>query len=57
MPLVIGTRGSRLALAQAERVCRLLAARDVEVETSLIRTRGDEETGSPSTRSVGRGSS
>ena len=47
MPLVIGTRGSRLALAQTERVCRLLAARDVEVETALIRTRGDEETGVP----------
>ena len=47
MPLVIGTRGSRLALAQAERVCRLLAAREIEVETSLVRTRGDEETGVP----------
>jgi hydroxymethylbilane synthase len=47
MPLVIGTRGSRLALAQAERVCRLLAAREVDVETALIRTRGDEETGVP----------
>ncbi len=47
MPLVIGTRGSKLALAQAERVCRLLAGQGHEVETALIRTRGDEETGVP----------
>ena len=47
MPLVIGTRGSRLALIQAERVCRLLAGSEVEVETAIIRTRGDEETGVP----------
>lgn len=47
MPLVIGTRGSKLALAQAERVLRLLAGQGHEVETALIRTRGDEETGVP----------
>ncbi len=47
MPLVIGTRGSKLALAQAERVCRLLAGQGVEVETSIIRTKGDEEAGLP----------
>jgi len=47
MPLVIGTRGSRLALAQAERVARILAGQGVEVETSIIRTRGDEDTGLP----------
>jgi hydroxymethylbilane synthase len=45
MPLVIGTRGSRLALLQTERVCRILAGQELEVETILIRTRGDEETG------------
>ena len=47
MPLRIGTRGSRLALAQAEMVCRALAAQGVEVETSIIRTKGDEVTGVP----------
>ena len=47
MPLVIGTRGSKLALLQTERVCRILAGQGVEVETAIIRTRGDEETGVP----------
>jgi hydroxymethylbilane synthase len=47
MPLVIGTRGSKLALHQAERVCRILAGQGVEVETEIIRTRGDEDTGIP----------
>ncbi|HMA05619.1 MAG TPA: hydroxymethylbilane synthase [Methanomicrobiales archaeon] len=47
MPLVIGTRGSKLALLQAERVCRLLAGQGVEVETVIVRTRGDEETEVP----------
>ncbi|HMK16166.1 MAG TPA: hydroxymethylbilane synthase, partial [Methanomicrobiales archaeon] len=47
MPLVIGTRGSKLALNQTERVCRLLAGSGVEVETAIIRTKGDEDTGLP----------
>ena len=47
MPLRIGTRGSRLALAQTEMACRALAAQGVEVETSIIRTKGDEVTGVP----------
>jgi hydroxymethylbilane synthase len=47
MPLRIGTRGSRLALAQAEMACRALARQGVEVETVLIRTKGDEVTGVP----------
>jgi hydroxymethylbilane synthase len=47
MPLVIGTRGSKLALNQAERVLRALAAQGVEVETAIIRTKGDEDTGVP----------
>jgi hydroxymethylbilane synthase len=47
MHLVIGTRGSKLALNQAERVCRALASQGVEVETAIIRTKGDEETGVP----------
>lgn len=47
MPLVIGTRGSKLALLQAEKVCRILAGQGVEVETVIIRTRGDDDTGVP----------
>ena len=47
MPLRIGTRGSKLALNQAERVCRLLAGQGVEVETVIVRTQGDEDTGLP----------
>jgi hydroxymethylbilane synthase len=47
MPLRIGTRGSRLALVQTERVCRLLSEKGIEVETSIIRTRGDEVTEIP----------
>jgi len=47
MPLRIGTRGSRLALAQAEMACRALARQGVEVETVIIRTKGDEVTGVP----------
>ena len=47
MPLVIGTRGSKLALLQTERVCRILAGEGVEVETVIVRTQGDDDTGVP----------
>ncbi|MDD1657179.1 MAG: hydroxymethylbilane synthase [Methanomicrobiales archaeon] len=47
MPLRLGTRGSRLALAQAEMACRALSAQGVEVETVIIRTKGDDVTGVP----------
>jgi len=47
MPLVIGTRGSKLAMRQTERVCRALAGQGVEVETVIIRTQGDDDTGVP----------
>jgi len=47
MPLVIGTRGSKLALLQTERVARILAGQGVEVETVIIRTQGDDEVGVP----------
>ena len=47
MPLKIGTRGSRLALIQTERVCRLLSEKGIQVETSIIRTHGDEVTSVP----------
>jgi len=47
MSLVIGTRGSRLALAQAEKVCTLLAAEDIRTELVIISTQGDTATGVP----------
>ncbi|MGC9434845.1 MAG: hydroxymethylbilane synthase [Methanomicrobiales archaeon] len=47
MPLRIGTRGSSLALAQTEQVCRALAGRGVEVETVIISTHGDSATDVP----------
>ena len=41
---IIGTRGSKLALAQAEQVKRelLLAYPDLEVELRIIKTKGDK---------------
>ncbi|HOT94422.1 MAG TPA: hydroxymethylbilane synthase [Methanoregulaceae archaeon] len=47
MPLVIGTRGSALALAQAERVRRLLKSAGIETDLKVIATAGDEVTGVP----------
>jgi hydroxymethylbilane synthase len=41
MPLRIGTRGSRLALAQAAEVAEALRARDIETEVVPIVTAGD----------------
>ncbi|HJJ66222.1 MAG TPA: hydroxymethylbilane synthase [Methanocorpusculum sp.] len=40
----IGTRGSKLALAQTKRVVDLLAANGVEAEVEIISTRGDRVT-------------
>ncbi len=37
----VGTRGSRLAMAQADKVCRMLRERGVEAERVIIRTSGD----------------
>jgi hydroxymethylbilane synthase len=47
MSLRIGTRGSQLALAQTERVCKALTQMGIEVETAIIRTKGDTNTGVP----------
>lgn len=47
MSIKIGTRGSKLALAQTEIVCRTLSERKVEVETVIIRTQGDTNTTAP----------
>ena len=43
----IGTRGSRLALAQAEKVCRLLRENGVEASPFIIKTSGDIHTSEP----------
>ncbi|MBP2145069.1 hydroxymethylbilane synthase [Methanofollis sp. W23] len=45
MSLIIGTRGSTLALAQTERACKALNNMGIEVETAVIRTKGDADTG------------
>jgi hydroxymethylbilane synthase (EC 2.5.1.61) len=47
MHIRIGTRGSKLALAQAEMVCRGLTERGNEVETAIIKTQGDRVTEVP----------
>lgn len=47
MPLRIGTRGSRLALAQAERVASLLLEHGCKPEIVTITTRGDTVNGVP----------
>jgi hydroxymethylbilane synthase len=43
--IVVGTRGSQLALIQAEQVAQVLEARwaDLKVEIKIIKTRGDDE--------------
>jgi len=47
MVVRIGTRGSKLALAQAGRVCSILKAKGFEVEQKIITTEGDTVTGVP----------
>lgn len=47
MHIRIGTRGSKLALAQAETVCRCLTDLGNEVETAIIKTQGDRITEVP----------
>lgn len=47
MPLRVGTRGSKLALAQTNRVCDLLAGAGIETETVVISTEGDRESAVP----------
>ena len=45
--MIIGTRGSQLALAQTENVARLLKERGVETSTRIIKTSGDRFTDRP----------
>ncbi|MDD1717716.1 MAG: hydroxymethylbilane synthase [Methanoregulaceae archaeon] len=47
MPLLIGTRGSRLALAQAERVCAMLAKSGIDTQRVIVATQGDADTSAP----------
>jgi hydroxymethylbilane synthase len=47
MPLKIGTRGSTLALAQAEKVAGMLRESGHDVELSIITTLGDQVSGVP----------
>ncbi len=48
-PLRIGTRGSRLALWQADAVAAALAAHDIHTEQVIIRTTGDTTQTQPAT--------
>jgi hydroxymethylbilane synthase len=43
----VGTRGSKLALAQAEKVCRLLRERGTDADPVIIKTSGDIHTSEP----------
>ncbi|MDD1718828.1 MAG: hydroxymethylbilane synthase [Methanoregulaceae archaeon] len=47
MPLVIGTRGSALALVQADRACALLREAGIGTEKTIITTEGDTITNFP----------
>lgn len=47
MSIIIGTRGSKLALAQTEKVCKKLSALDIPVEKKIISTQGDTVTDVP----------
>ena len=47
MSIKIGTRGSKLALAQADTVCRKLTAMGIGVEQVVITTQGDTNHGVP----------
>ncbi len=47
MALKIGTRGSRLAMVQADRVCTMLRGKGIDVEKKVITTEGDTNTGVP----------
>ncbi len=55
MSIRIGTRGSKLARAQTEIVCRKLAAMGIDVEKKVITTQGDTVTGVPLHQIGGQG--
>lgn len=43
----IGTRGSKLAMAQADKVCALLRDRGIKAETVIVKTSGDVQSDRP----------
>ncbi len=47
MSIRVGTRGSKLALAQTSIVCKQLSAQGIETEQVIITTQGDTTTGVP----------
>ena len=47
MSIKVGTRGSRLALAQTRTVCEKLSRLGIEAEQVIINTQGDTTTGVP----------
>ncbi|WFN34939.1 hydroxymethylbilane synthase [Methanogenium sp. S4BF] len=55
MPLKAGTRGSRLAMAQTDRVCGQLAERGIETAVTEIKTVGDALTHVPMHQVGGQG--
>lgn len=55
MSLTVGTRGSRLAMAQTERVCTQLADLGIETEVVEIKTVGDARTQVPLHQVGGQG--
>ncbi|MBT8507732.1 porphobilinogen deaminase [Methanomicrobiaceae archaeon CYW5] len=55
MPLKVGTRGSRLAMAQTDTVCMMLEERGITTEVVTIGTVGDDRTGVPMHKVGGQG--
>ncbi len=55
MSLIVGTRGSRLAIAQTERVCGQLAELGIETEITEVKTVGDDRTQVPMHQVGGQG--
>ncbi len=55
MSLRVGTRGSRLAMAQTTTVCDMLRSRGIETEVVTIGTVGDDRTGVPMHKVGGQG--
>ncbi|MBN1431602.1 MAG: hydroxymethylbilane synthase [Methanomicrobiaceae archaeon] len=55
MSLIVGTRASRLAIAQTERVCKMLDKFGIETEVKKISTSGDDRTNVPLHKVGGQG--
>ncbi|WFN37734.1 hydroxymethylbilane synthase [Methanomicrobium antiquum] len=55
MSLKVGTRGSRLAMAQTNRVCDMLEKKGIETEIVVIKTVGDDKTNVPLHKVGGQG--